>query len=223
MATRAELEKHLNNPNVQAFLAMIRDAEGTAKGKDPYRVYGGSHTKQLDSLDKAEFPKWGFTQTDGKSNSSTATGAYQFLERTWKDESKKLGLKDFSPLSQDIAAVSLLAQNGALAAILAGDFEKAIAKSNRTWASLPGSPYAQNTRSTDYVNASIQRHLGNLDGDGNVEEIAAVTSDPKTIPSVSKKLTSHAPTGIDKVAQTTNALNSLLTLGLKVWGLFRKR
>lgn len=221
MATKAELEKHLDNPNVQAFLAMIRDAEGTSKGKDPYRVYGGSATKQLESLDKAEFPKWGFKQTDGKNNSSTATGAYQFLERTWKDESKKLGLKDFSPLSQDIAAVSLLAQNGALSAILAGDFEKAIAKSNRTWASLPGSPYAQKTRSTDYVNASIQRHLGNLDGD--VEEIAAVTSDPKTSPSVSKKVTSQAPAGIDKVAQTTNVLNSLLTLGLKVWGLFRKR
>lgn len=221
MATKEELEKHLDNPNVQAFLAMIRDAEGTSKGKDPYRVYGGSATKQLESLDKAEFPKWGFKQTDGKNNSSTATGAYQFLERTWKDESKKLGLKDFSPLSQDIAAVSLLAQNGALSAILAGDFEKAIAKSNRTWASLPGSPYAQKTRSTDYVNASIQRHLGNLDSD--VEEIAAVTSDPKTSPSVSKKVTSHAPAGIDKVAQTTNVLNSLLTLGLKVWGLFRKR
>lgn len=224
MATRAELEKHLEDPRVQAFLGMIRDAEGTAKGADPYRVFGGSHKKQLESLDKATFPKWGFTETNGKNNSSTATGAYQFLERTWKDEAKKLGLKDFSPESQDLAAVSLLAQNGALKAILAGDFEKAVAKSNRTWASLPGSPYAQKTRSMEFVNNSIQQHLGGFDMDEGEQYVASEEpQDPKTMPSVNKTLNSQTPTGIEKVAKTANALNSLLTLALKVWGLFRKR
>lgn len=47
MATKAELEKHLDDPRVQAFLAMIRDAEGTSKGADPYRVYGGSSSTIL--------------------------------------------------------------------------------------------------------------------------------------------------------------------------------
>lgn len=37
-----ELESYLDNKNVQAFLGLIRDTEGTAKGADPYRVYGGS-------------------------------------------------------------------------------------------------------------------------------------------------------------------------------------
>jgi muramidase (phage lysozyme) len=229
MATRAELEKHLDDPRVQAFLAMIRDAEGTSKGADPYRVYGGSHKNQLESLDKPTFHKWGFKQTDGKNNSSTATGAYQFLERTWKDEAKKLGLKDFSPESQDLAAVSLLSQNGALKEILSGDFNKAVAKSNRTWASLPGSPYSQKTRSTEFVNSSIQRHLGDAPEEGNQYAAVEEPQNPKTTPVVSKTSTSQTPpvmesvAKIEEVAKTANVLHSLLTLAVKVWGLFRKR
>ena len=221
MATRAELEKHLDDPRIQALLAMIRDAEGTAKAADPYRVYGGSHKNQLASLDEATFQKWNFNQTDGKKNSSTATGAYQFLERTWKDEAKKLGLKDFSPRSQDLAAVSLLAQNGALSALLANDFNKAVEKSNRTWASLPGSPYAQKTRSNEFVQNSIQRHLGEPIESGT--ELAGEPQSPKMTPSVNQTSISQAPTGIDNVAKTATVLNSLLTLALRVWGLFQKR
>lgn len=155
-----ELESYLQNENVQAFLSMLRDAEGTSKGVDPYRVYGGSAKNQLKSLDKPAFSAWGFTQTDGKKNKSTATGAYQFLESTWKDLSKKYGFTDFSPKTQDMAAVALLKQNGALPHILSGDFSKAVQKSNRTWASLPGSPYAQKTRSMDFVQDSISKGLG---------------------------------------------------------------
>lgn len=161
MATRAELEKYLTNPNVQAFLGLLRDTEGTAKGKDPYRVYGGSPNKQLADLSKApDFQQWSFKQTDGKSNSSSATGAYQFLGRTWNALAKQYGLTDFTPKSQDIAAVALLAQNGSLNDIVNGDFASAVQKSNKTWASLPGSPYNQHTRSMEYVQNSLSKHLG---------------------------------------------------------------
>jgi len=49
-------------------------------------------------------------------------------------------LKDFSPKSQDIAAVALLAQNGALPHVLKGDIPTAVKKSGGTWASLPSAP-----------------------------------------------------------------------------------
>lgn len=155
-----ELESYLDNKNVQAFLGLIRDTEGTAKGADPYRVYGGSTKNQIKDLSKPDFKRWGFTQTDGKKNTSSASGAYQFLERTWNGLAKQHGLKDFSPRSQDLGAIALLKQSGALDAILKGDFDTAVKKANRTWASLPGSPYAQHTRSNDYVAQSLAKHLG---------------------------------------------------------------
>lgn len=155
-----ELESYLDNKNVQAFLGLIRDTEGTAKGADPYRVYGGSTKNQIKDLSKPDFKRWGFTQTDGKKNTSSASGAYQFLERTWNGLAKQHGLTDFSPRSQDLGAIALLKQSGALDAILKGDFDTAVKKANRTWASLPGSPYAQHTRSNDYVAQSLAKHLG---------------------------------------------------------------
>lgn len=155
-----ELESYLDNKNVQAFLGLIRDTEGTAKGADPYRVYGGSAKNQIKDLSKPDFKRWGFTQTDGKKNTSSASGAYQFLERTWNGLAKQHGLTDFSPRSQDLGAIALLKQSGALDAILKGDFDTAVKKANRTWASLPGSPYAQHTRSNEYVAQSLAKHLG---------------------------------------------------------------
>lgn len=155
-----ELESYLDNKNVQAFLGLIRDTEGTAKGADPYRVYGGSAKNQIKDLSKPDFKRWGFTQTDGKKNTSSASGAYQFLERTWNGLAKQHGLKDFSPRSQDLGAIALLKQSGALDAIIKGDFDTAVKKANRTWASLPGSPYAQHTRSNEYVANSLAKHLG---------------------------------------------------------------
>ena len=155
-----ELESYLDNKNVQAFLSLIRDTEGTAKGADPYRVYGGDPKNQIKDLSKPDFKRWSFTQTDGKKNTSSASGAYQFLERTWNGLAKQHGLTDFSPRSQDLGAIALLKQSGALDAILKGDFDTAVKKANRTWASLPGSPYAQHTRSNDYVAQSLAKHLG---------------------------------------------------------------
>lgn len=160
MSNVKELERHLANPNVQAFLGMLRDAEGTSKGANPYAVYGGNAKNQLQSLDTPTFSSWGFKQTDGKKNTSTATGAYQFLRGTWNNLQKQYGFKDFQPHTQDLAAVALLKQNGALQHIVNGNFNTAVQKANKTWASLPGSPYAQKTRDTEYIQKSLSRYLG---------------------------------------------------------------
>lgn len=79
---------------------------------------------------------------------SSAAGLYQFLYSTWKEQQKRLGLPDFSPKSQDLAAwdlaqrnfkartgqdlSQLLAQQGSGAWGVAG---RAL---NNIWTSLPG-------------------------------------------------------------------------------------
>jgi lysozyme len=82
---------------------------------------------------------------------STAAGAYQLIKGTWTRLRDKLNLPDFSPLSQDRAAVGLLDEIGALDLIYAGDIEGAIKKASRIWASLPGSTAQQNPKALAYA------------------------------------------------------------------------
>jgi lysozyme len=79
---------------------------------------------------------------------SSAAGAYQFIKPTWislRDEFPRL--TDFSPASQDQAAIRLLERIGALRLIRAGEIEKAITLAGSQWASLPGSTAGQNPKS----------------------------------------------------------------------------
>jgi lysozyme len=78
---------------------------------------------------------------------STAAGAYQMLYRTWVSVQQDLGLPDFSPASQDRAAVELIRRRGALEDVVAGRFTEAIYKCRKEWASLPGAGYGQHERS----------------------------------------------------------------------------
>lgn len=145
MATAKELYAYSQNPNVRRFLDVISQAEGTTG----YNTAFGGGT--IPSLDDHPRQLHDFTQTDGKANKTSAAGRYQFLQGTWDDVAGKLGLTDFGPQSQDIAAVELLRRNGSLEPLLAGDFDTAIKKSGSTWASLPSSPYAQPKRSDGFI------------------------------------------------------------------------
>ena len=84
-----------------------------------------------------------FRQTDGKWNITTAAGRYQFLGSTWDESAEKLGLQDFSPRNQDIAALHRIEARGQLDNVLNGEFDKAVAGLGGEWASLPSSKYAQ--------------------------------------------------------------------------------
>lgn len=141
MATRENFEKLLGSPNVQKMLNLIANAEGVEHG---YNTLFGN--ERFDDLSKHPNISKVFTQTDGKKNRTNAAGRYQFMKNTWDDVSRQLGLKDFSPRNQDIAAVALLARNGALPSVLKGDFQTAVQKSGGTWASLPSSNYPQKKR-----------------------------------------------------------------------------
>lgn len=155
MATADELAGYLANPNVQKMLRVIGQAEGTVNSKyaDPYRVgFGG---RAIDSLDAHPNILADFTQTDGTKNKTSAAGAYQFLKSTWDEEANELGLKDFSPRSQDIAAINRLRKRGALDDVLNGRMDVAVSKLGNEWASLPSSPYAQPKRSQGFIEQAL--------------------------------------------------------------------
>lgn len=155
--------------NIAAFLTMIEAAEGTARGgRDPYRTcFGYRHTLASFKDHPASTGEWkGERLPDhtcagaglGPGCVSTAAGRYQIIRPTWVKCKAALGLPDFSPASQDKAALYLIKGRRALDDVQAGRFAQAVEKCRAEWASLPGAGYGQPERKlTDlqaaYVNA----------------------------------------------------------------------
>jgi muramidase (phage lysozyme) len=151
--------------NVAAFLAMIRVGEGTANARGYYELCGGSFVTDL-SDHPANMGWRGLPLSDAQCRGagrgpgcvSTAAGAYQFIKPTWNGLRDKLGLPDFSPASQDAAAIEMIRQRGALSAVQSGDIVTAIKKCEKTWASFSGAGYGQhevalNSMLINYTNA----------------------------------------------------------------------
>lgn len=198
--------------NLRAFLALLRWCEGTS-GENGYRtIVGGSLF--TDFSDHPRLLKSG-TFSSGKEWKSTAAGAYQFLASTWDECKSALDLPDFSPESQDQAAVFLIKRRGALHAIEEGDLDNAITICNKEWASLPGSPYGQPTKSMDSCRVIFERAGGTL---------MQRAGGPSPVPSPSPAAVPAAPSIGDKImaapAIVMAAAQSLLPL---VIDLFRAR
>lgn len=114
-----------------------------------------------------------------KGKLSSAAGAGQFLARTWDDQARKLGLKDFSPQSQDKATWNLARE--AYANKTGGNLDEALASGDpqilagvgralsSTWTSLPGG-IEQGIGSNAFVSA----YNSNLGGGAPASAVAAV-------------------------------------------------
>jgi len=87
-----------SNSGWKALGATLKFAEGTyKKGDKSYNT--GFGYNMIDDLSK--HPDTVFN------NTSAAAGAYQFMPKTWSRVSNHLGLKDFSPQSQELAGEQL--------------------------------------------------------------------------------------------------------------------
>lgn len=147
--------------NVRALLEAIARAEGTAGQGDPYRVVFGYRVTIKDLSDHPAITgEWkGERLPDHQCKAagfspgcvSTAAGKYQITRTTWRKLKPRLNLRDFSPASQDAAAVELLRECGALDLIQRGKFDQAVAAARRIWASLPGAGYEQPERSLAWL------------------------------------------------------------------------
>lgn len=163
------------SPNLRAFLAVIRACEGTASEQGYRTLFGGTLFNSYDEHPRITIHASGYT--------STAAGAYQILAGSWDDYRAKTGAgKSFTPDAQDAYAVWAIDQKRrALEDVEAGRLEEAIAKCNREWASLPGSPYGQPTRTLDYCRGIYRAAGGMPDTIGVTKPVITprVTSEPK--------------------------------------------
>jgi muramidase (phage lysozyme) len=125
-------EDSIGRDRVKAFLDTIATAEGTAT-PDGYRTqYTG--TKFASFQDHPREMRCG--RRYGKKLCSDAAGRYQFLSTTWDRFAKKFGIHDFSPENQDLVAVELIREKGALEDIEAGRLEPAVKKLAYIWPSF---------------------------------------------------------------------------------------
>jgi muramidase (phage lysozyme) len=146
--------------NERAFLRTIIAAEGTDKEADPYRVvFGYGHTLQDLSEHPAVTGEWRGAAF-GNGRWSTAAGAFQIIKPTWLGVRDRLSLPDFTPASQDAAALELIRKRGALADVRAGRFVSAVNKVRKEWASMPGAGYGQGERTIEWVAAKYQQAGG---------------------------------------------------------------
>ena len=147
------------NKQRKAFLDMLAWSEGTDKKGQPTNhrghdaIVGGSlftdysdHPRKLVTLN----PKL----------KSTAAGRYQLLSRWWDAYRKQLGLKDFSPASQDAVALQQIKERRALELIDSGDIRQAIDRCSNIWASLPGAGYGQFEHKADNLIAKFKEAGG---------------------------------------------------------------
>lgn len=98
--TRAQLEAwRQQNPGLfRGLQQAISRAEGTWRGSQPgYNILFGGGTFK----DFSRHPDRVISSPGGYS--SAAAGAYQFMPGTYAEAARELGLKDFSPESQDLA------------------------------------------------------------------------------------------------------------------------
>jgi muramidase (phage lysozyme) len=154
---RADLVRALEHKNVRAFLKAIRLGEGTDDGDAGfYRIVGGQMFTD-DSVHprvKVWIPRY--------SVYSTAAGAYQIIWPTWQGLCRQYGFTDFTPETQDEAAVALIAEKHALEDVMFGELERAIERCASIWASLPGSTSGQRQEQYEAVEAAYMAAGGVL-------------------------------------------------------------
>ena len=136
-------------PNRKVFLDTIAWAEGTAgRSQDGYAtMVGGTQ------FSGANYPGKVIEYKPGKF--SSAAGRYQIVQKTWNGVRRSQGLTDFSPASQDQAAIALIAGRGALPDVDAGNWDAAIRKVGPEWASFPNNNYKQNPKKATAIKAKI--------------------------------------------------------------------
>jgi len=164
-----------NDSNRRAFLSMVAACEGTDNAGGYQALYGSRPGALRTFASFADHPRIAQRISDTDARWTSAAGRYQFMAvspipgggftrlDTWDRIRRKLGLPDFSPASQDAAALALIAERGALADVDAGRLLDAVRKCRAEWASLPGANYAgQGMRSQSFVIAAYQQAGGGL-------------------------------------------------------------
>ena len=138
----------------QRLSRVLHVGEGTAGEKGYTTLFGGGQITDLSKHPDQVVSAGGY--------SSTAAGKYQFLTPTWNEARDALGLKDFSPESQEKAGRFLTQRRGVdpdKVYTNFNDFKNAIDKLAPEWASLPYSK----TSPKGFGNGSSYHGQGGID------------------------------------------------------------
>lgn len=199
-------------PEARALLDVIASDEAP----DYNTMYGGRKFENM-----SQHPG---IYTDIKSGpnagrKSSAAGRYQFLKSTWDNQAAKLGLNDFSPESQDLAAWDLASSTYArktgrdlLGDLRSGDPRYAGRISSALssiWTSLPGG-IEQRSHANKFVNRyaeSLAQHGGEVAPQGPQGETYDIP--------LSNGQILHAPVGVPR----EEAIANIRASGLDVEGL----
>jgi muramidase (phage lysozyme) len=123
-----QAQTDLKNPQVQALLAVVRDGEsGNRYDAIVNSKQGFSDFSRHPNVRVLVSPP--HLGPDGKMTPalhSTAAGAYQMNKGTWDGAASAIGLTDFQPRSQDLAAAYVLRQTKAVDKLQEGDVPGAI-------------------------------------------------------------------------------------------------
>ena len=150
------------SPTQMAFLAGLSQPES-----------GGDYTLKNGGAHFSDFSK--FPSGVGAGGTSTASGRYQFTERTWRDVSAAAGLHDFSPASQDkgawyLASTEYFKKTGRNLEddLKSGDHQDDINAALRgRWPTLPGGPaYRPPAQVNPYANVPKLRGNPGFNGGG---------------------------------------------------------
>lgn len=154
-STYDDLAQYRYNAYVRAFLDAIAFAEGTNTAYGYRMQYPGVTFDTFDDHPRTVL----CAMHNGKPLCATAAGRYMFLQRTWDRLAPKIKARDFGPHNQDKAAIALLYEKKALPDIMAGKFENAVKKVNTVWATLPGAPYGQTTKTMQELERVFRQRL----------------------------------------------------------------
>ena len=151
----------INNQR-KAFLDMLAWSEGTDNGRQKTRNHG------YDVIVGGElFTDYSITLnklvTLNPKLKSTGAGRYQLLSRWWDACRKQLGLKDFSPKSQDAVALQQIKERGRfLPMIDRGDIRQAIDRCSNIWGFCRALRYGQFEHKADSLIAKFKEAGGTV-------------------------------------------------------------
>jgi muramidase (phage lysozyme) len=164
--------------NVTAMLDLVAWAEGTDANYN--MIYTGAKF--------ADYSKHPDRVMCSAGLCSAAAGRYQFMPQTWATVKAKLNLPDFSPASQDKAAIQLMKDAGCYGAAVRGDVADFADRCWSQWASFHGSNGAkldkrQRSHPIDQLKAKYQEFLGTANGTNITAPLPVMTMTSPMAPS----------------------------------------
>jgi muramidase (phage lysozyme) len=164
------------NPNRQAFLQMLSVSEGTSTSHATRNlgydvIVTGVDAKPEIFTDYSAHPFANGRPSkviNSKGLTSNASGRYQFMLKDWAHYKAQLNLADFGPVCQDLWAIQLIRERGALPLIDGGQFAVAVQRCSNLWASLPGAGYGQPERSIEKLRTTYLDAGGELYADAPI-------------------------------------------------------